>query len=138
MEITDIVVNADNYDQFNLSTKSVDFGCATVSAWMVNGRELDKCLDAHMTLNSYLEEKTPYQDAGSKYANWLNSMGFEHQSDEGWWSLLAVEQETIECFVKYANDDDYKVLVDSAIERYKRKRFAHEIKSVSDFIEVFH
>lgn len=137
MEITDIVVNADNYDQFNLSTKSVDFGCATVSAWMVNGRELDKCLDAHMTINSYLSEKTNYQDAGSEYANWLNSMGFEHQSDEGWWSLLAVEQDTIESFVKYANDDNYKTLVDAAIERYKRKRFNHEIKSVSDFIEVF-
>ncbi len=32
MEITDILVNPDNYDQFNISTQSVDLGCATVSA----------------------------------------------------------------------------------------------------------
>lgn len=42
-----------------------------------------------------------------------------------------------QCFVKYSNDDDYKHQVDSAIERYKRKSFNHEISSVLDFIEVF-
>ncbi len=44
MEITDILVNPDNYDQFNISTQSVDLGCATVSAWLLNGKQLDKCL----------------------------------------------------------------------------------------------
>ena len=38
MEITDILVNPDNYDQFNISTQSVDLGCATVSAWLLNGK----------------------------------------------------------------------------------------------------
>lgn len=51
MEITDILVNPDNYDRFNISTQSVDLGCATVSAWLLNGKQLDKCLDAHMTVN---------------------------------------------------------------------------------------
>ncbi|MED9089947.1 hypothetical protein RCM64_05040 [Escherichia marmotae] len=137
MKITDILVNPDNYDQFNISTKSVDLGCATVSAWLLNGKQLDKCLDAHMTVNSFLAEKTHWQDAGGKYAEWLESMGFEYQSDEGWWSIIAVTPETIECFVKYSNDDDYKHQVDSAIERYKRKSFNHEISSVLDFIEIF-
>lgn len=58
MKITDILVNPDNYDQFNISTQSVDLGCATVSAWLLNGKQLDKCLDAHMTVNSFLAEKT--------------------------------------------------------------------------------
>lgn len=137
MEITDIAVNPDNYSDYNLSTQSVNLGCATVGAWLLNGRALDACLDAHMTLNTYIEEKTHHQDAGGKYANWLNSMGFEHQSDEGWWSIIAVSPESIESFVKYSNDDDYASLVDAAIERYSRKKFNHEISSVTDFIEVF-
>lgn len=137
MELTEIAVNADNYDEFNLPTGSVDLGCATVSAWILNGKALDKCLDAHMTLNSFLDANTHFPDAGGKYADWLNSMGFNHQSDEGWWSLIAVDHGSLEAFVKYANDEEYKGLVDSAIERYSRKKFNHEIPSVQDFIEVF-
>ncbi|WP_435952693.1 hypothetical protein [Dryocola sp. BD626] len=137
MEITDITVNPDNYADFNLPTSSVDFGCATVSAWIVNGKALDACLDAHMSLNSFIDEKTHHQDAGGKYANWLSSMGFEYQSDEGWWSDVAVIPENIETFVKWSNDGDYKNIVDAAIHRYGRKKFNHEISLVSDFVEVF-
>ena len=36
MTLEDIIVKPENYDQYNLSTQSVDLGCATVSAWLVN------------------------------------------------------------------------------------------------------
>ncbi|MGU0042910.1 hypothetical protein ACVXHA_07220 [Escherichia coli] len=72
-----------------MSTQSVDSGCATVSAWLLNGKQLDKYLDAHMTVNSFLAEKRTGKML-EECAGWLESMGFEYQSDEGWWSLIAV------------------------------------------------
>lgn len=137
MEITDIVVNPDNFSDFDLSTESVSLGCASVSAWMVNGRELDACLDAHMTLNSYLSEKTGGDDAGGKYANWLNSMGFEHQSDNGWWNIIAVTPENIQSFIKTYEDEEFDEKINQAISRFKRKTFNHDMTLVSEFLEVF-
>lgn len=137
MEITDIAVNPDNISDFDLSTSSVDLGCARVGAWLLNGKALDSCLDAHMTLNSYLSEKTGGDDAGGKYANWLNSMGFYHQSDNGWWNEIAVTPENILSFVKTYEDEKFDELVNCSIERFKRKKFNHDMTLVSEFLEVF-
>lgn len=137
MEITEIAVNPNNLHRFNLPTGMVDLGCASISAWALNGKELDSCLEAHMTLNSYVEEQTGVDDAGGKYANWLNSMGFEHQSDEGWWNEIAVTPENIQAFVATYKDIAFDERIESAIERYSRKKFRHDMTLVSEFVEVF-
>ena len=137
MTLEDIIVKPENYDQYNLSTQSVDLGCATVSAWMVNGKELDKCLEAHMSINKFLDENTHWLEGAGVYASWLESMGFDYQSEEGWWSYSAICPETLQCFMKYSEDLEYRAVVDSAIARYSRKPFSHDIKTVEEFVEVF-
>ncbi|EFM7019353.1 hypothetical protein BAU67_001923 [Escherichia coli] len=137
MKLEDIIVTPENYDQYNLSTQMVNLGCAEVSPWLLHSKELNECLDAHMSVNRFLDKNTHWKDAGGKYASWLESMGFDYQSDEGWWSFIAISPETLQCFVKYSNDDSFKSVVDSAINRYRKHTFNHDIDSVAGFIDVF-
>lgn len=39
--------------------------------------------------------------------------------------------------MKYSEDLEYRAVVDSAIARYSRKPFSHDIKTVEEFVEVF-
>lgn len=135
MELSDIKVNPNNIKDYQLNAGSTDFGGASISNWILNRKDLDDCLAAHMTLNSYLIDKVG--DCGGGYASWLNSMGIEHQSDEGWWNEAAVTPENIQAFIKTYEDEQYDALVKAAVLRYNRKKFGHDMILVSDFLEVF-
>ena len=66
-------------------------------------------LNKHMEINSYIEHLCGSQrlDGGGEYANWLNSLGFHHQTDQGWWNQSAVDIDNIELFVEwYKHDPD--------------------------------
>lgn len=142
MNITDVVVNPDNIHEYDIPTEPVDLGCATVSAWILNRGELDKCLAAHMTLNTFLEEQTDLDDAGGEYANWLNSMGFEHQTDNGWWNEIAVNPANIFFFIALTNNiggaySNYKLKIEDIIKRYNKNKFNHDMTLVVDFVNMF-
>lgn len=137
MEITDIVVNPDNLDKYSFSTQTVRMGCIQLSASMLDRKGFDDCLTAHMTLNTYLDSQLGDGDWGGKYANWLNEMGFEHQTDDGWWNLIAVTPENIQAFIRFWDCEDYQDQVNAALARYNRKKFKHNLNLVDDFIQVF-
>jgi len=137
MEITDIAVNPQNLSEWSFSTEPVDLGIATFSARLLKPQAYNDCLTAHLTLNNFLDDQLGgTEDWGSKYANWLNSMGFDHQSDDGWWNLIAVTPGNIRAFIKFWDDDEYQAVVLAATERYNRKKFKHDFTLVSDFVEV--
>lgn len=63
----------------------------------------NKCLDLHMEINSYINHICGNEkfDGGGEYADWLNSLGFSHQTDEGWWNKTAVDIRNIELFAEW-------------------------------------
>lgn len=96
-------------DNVMLSKHQVD-----TDSWGYNS-----CLELHMQINSYIEflcDNSSF-DGGGKYASWLNSLGFHHQTDEGWWNKTAVDLDNIELFVKwYKWDSDVDCKVCEAIQ----------------------
>lgn len=137
MEITDIAVNPTTLEQHSMSTQMADLGFAQVSCRILAAKRFDECLEAHMTLNTYLDDQLGgSEDWGSKYANWLNSMGFEHQTDDGWWNLIAVTPENIQAFIKFWDDDEYQAKVMSATKCYNTRRFKHDMTLVDHLVEV--
>lgn len=80
-----------------------------------------KCLDLHMEINSYVEFLCGNDgcDAGGHYANWLNSIGFQHQTDDGWWNATAADLENIELFAKWYKWDGE--LIDLQLMKIKRR-----------------
>lgn len=67
-----------------------------------------KYLDIHNDINKYLDEKldSSITDWGGQYASFLQNVGIEHQSDNGWWGILAVDPENIQLFVDYNLEDE--------------------------------
>lgn len=65
-----------------------------------------ECMNANNSINTYLEEKLGKRfDYGGKYATWLNNFGISHQTDNGWWSLAAVDPDNLEAFIKDYTDE---------------------------------
>jgi hypothetical protein len=65
-----------------------------------------ECMEANNSINSYLEEKLGKRfDYGGRYATRLNNFGISHQTDNGWWSLAAVDPDNLEAFIKDYTDE---------------------------------
>ena len=111
-----------------------------------------KHLELHMQINSYIESLHPSNrvDGGGRYASWLNNLGFEHQTDEGWWNQTAVDLDNIDLFIEWeqwdnANDptqDNEKMLkIKNRIERLQnlpkgvKLDLIEEHVSVDDYLE---
>lgn len=60
-----------------------------------------------MDLNAMLnEELGGMSDWGGKYSSWLDSFGIESNTDNGWWSLAAIDQENLSSFIEYEKDEE--------------------------------
>lgn len=62
-----------------------------------------KHLDLHTAVNTYIESLHPNKhiDGGGRYAVWLNKLGFNHQTDVGWWNQTAVDLDNIHLFIEW-------------------------------------
>jgi len=129
-DISKIRVNPDNHSQWDLDPQ--------------NRFYFDKCLDVHNDIGLYLSYKIGVKcDLDGKYASFLNDIGIIHQSDNGWWSIEAVNPKNIEAFISYYTDDPDKSpfinQYDSAIQLYdklKKAAFRHKHKLVTDAVEA--
>ena len=72
----------------------------------VNGYKGKECLKHHLEINEIIEEHTGLEDGGGEYANWLNGIGLEHITDEGWWNQTAVDEDNIRDFIDYYLGED--------------------------------
>jgi len=68
-----------------------------------------EALDAMFSLNKHLDDrlaqftKAP-RDWGGGYATWLESFGIAHETENGWWSLAAIDPDNIDAFVEMRED----------------------------------
>jgi len=130
-DISKIRVNPENHSQWDLDPR--------------NRFYFDKCLDVHNDIDLYLNHRLGcINGLSGKYASFLNDVGITHQSDNGWWSMCAVDPKNIEAFITYYTDDpDESTIVnqyDSAANVYtklKKAGFAnHKYKLVTDAVEA--
>lgn len=77
-----------------------------------------KCLDKHMEVNDALTDAIENKsiDSGGRYASWLNDIGINHQTDEGWWNETAVCSENMQLFADYENDVVDPVITDAYLD----------------------
>lgn len=112
--------------------------------------ESDKCLRLHMEINDYIEflcDNNSF-DGGGRYASWLNNLGFQHQTDNGWWNETAVDLDNINLFAEwYKWDGDLRneklESIRSRIDLIKNAKamkvgvqLIAEYSKISDFLNV--
>jgi len=80
----------------------------TDSPWTSFGSEHGKrAMAAHDSLVSLFDERIgggERVDHGSDYANWLNALGINHQTENGWWNRAAVDPRNIATYINFRND----------------------------------
>ena len=131
MKVEDLILNPDNVMDYQAEDVHSKFG--------------DVCLNAHMQINKFIESQIGWTlDGGGRYAEWLNEIGIQHQTENGWWNETAVDPANILAFIKYENEDNESTsLVDNYLNLKKQfnqsKKFSvsmivgHTI--VTDYIE---
>lgn len=69
------------------------------NVWSARGKE---CIELHLDLNTLLDEELgDRHDWGGRYASWLNMIGLDHQTDQGYWNQTAIDKDNIELFVRF-------------------------------------
>src|SRR5438270_3235310 len=86
-DISKIRVNPENHSEYDLDSR--------------NQFHFNKCMDVHNDIGLYLSYKVGAKADLDKYASFLNDVGITHQSDNGWWSVYAVDPKNIESFISY-------------------------------------
>lgn len=81
-----------------------------------------KHLVLHMELSAAIEDSLNSKcgDGGGLYAEFLNNIGLQHQTDKGWWNETAVDLDNIQFFVDYHNGELEGEYYDD-VERLKEK-----------------
>ena len=88
-----LLINKNNHKKYDQVTQPWDI------LW-------DDAYKAMMDLNSLLEDELGNTiDWGGRYAKWLNELGFEHQTENGWWNLIAIDPDNIQAFIDAMKDD---------------------------------
>ena len=94
MTLQDIRINPDNHSVYDIDP-------VTNSCFSLAYKE---ALDIHLDVNSYFDAVLPENekyDYGGRYATWLDQNGFASNSENGWWSVEAVNPENITAFVEH-------------------------------------
>ena len=99
MKITDIIVNPDNCDQYDC-----------------NDYRNKEMLNIHYQLNEFLDQFSIRTDMGGLYATFLNKLGFDYQTENGWWSKIAVDRRNIVSFLKWWHNEHYSDKVDMLMD----------------------
>ena len=97
MEIPDILITPDNHHVFNLSEEEYLWTHSII---------FNSCFRANNSINEYFEAVLgDGQDWGGEYATWLDRIGIDSNSENGWWSIAAVDRENIEAFIEFEQDE---------------------------------
>lgn len=123
MELSDIRINPNNYKRYNV-----------INVRSFSGKE---AIDVSDDIGRYFDEKLGDKiDWAGRYATWLNKLGFKHETDNGWWNVIAVTPENIGSFVRYNEEDDegerinqeFIVAVNKLHNNVKRMRTIYSIR----------
>ena len=98
----------------------------------------DKCLKLHFELNNMLDEVTneDKNDWGGEYANFLNSICIEHQTDSGWWNQTAVDIDNIQFFLDYYYVVHEDLLMKKIEDMQKAIKTMKHIQTTSEYIKL--
>jgi hypothetical protein len=126
MEISDIRINPDNHKDYNPEYNSWGY---------------QKTLDIHTDINRFLDSQFPglNVDFGGNYASFLDNVGIDSNSENGWWSIYAVDPDNIEYFVKTWKDEnanDEYVEAKRIYDKMKGK-INHKFTKISEFVDFF-
>lgn len=79
-------------------------------------------MDVHTEINEFLDQFVPGDDMGGRYATFLNRLGFDHQTDNGWWNHYAVERKNLISFLKCFFNDEHHDKVKRVQELIKQQK----------------
>jgi len=115
MNIKDIRINPENHEAYDINPH----GCGTRTLY-------DKSMELSSDINRYLDAKLGEQhDWAGRYAQFLKKLYIQHETDNGWWSIQAVDPENLEDFVECMTDADQNA-------RYKHA--VHVLESLKDLL----
>jgi hypothetical protein len=124
MEWKDIIVTVENHKEYNPEYQE----------W-----NKEKALHAHTSLNEFLDYKLGSRklDWGGRYASFLDKMGIDSNSENGWWSINAVRHENIKAFLDYETNDEFMENYHIAHEKISKiKGFKHSYFLVTELINA--
>jgi len=101
-------------------------------------------VDAMSDLNDALcEELGNSEDWGGRYATWLGKLGIKHETENGWWSLAAIDPDNLEAFVEAMQDETEDGWFDQCqqakaviLKIEKAGRFVAKSKKVREVVEA--
>jgi hypothetical protein len=94
--VRDLLINTENHPKHN----------ATVDTWE---RGWDEAMKAMSDINVVLDEMLGgNEDWGGRYHSWLKSFGISPETENGWWSLAAIDRDNIAAFVAYENEEAWE------------------------------
>ena len=101
-----------------------------------------KCMELHSELHTLFDEVLGQaNDWGGTYASFLESLGLDYQTDEGWWNQTAVDKDNIFIFISYYLDDTFIEESDLAVLEFIRdvnKATPRKYKKfIEDYINIY-
>lgn len=93
-EIRPVLITPENHAKFNAVTDRYKW-------------DWEDALSAMCSLNDHLDDRLgTYNDNGGAYNSWLGYFGIEANTNEGWWSLDAINQDNIDAYVEWESGED--------------------------------
>lgn len=134
MQLSEIRITVDNWRTLDLSSETHWTGSI---AWK---NALDIQTDIHRFLDDTLAG-LGNKDWAGQYATFLNKLGIEHQTKNGWWNEAAVNHENLKAFVKFIEDEKFEDEVRDAWKLYQQAKILGKVDETHslafDAIECF-
>ena len=111
--------------------KVTEHNHAEMDAVVDRGWRWDEVLSAMLDLNNVLDEELGGNtDWGGKYASWMDSFGIDSNTENGWWSLAAIDPDNLQAFIDvHADDSDLEFQADCESAKAKIR----DIQAVGSF-----
>lgn len=126
MELSDIRITEQNHNKYDISISAS------------NSNNINELLDMQLDIERYICKKLEITSSIS-YAYFLENLGIESETTNGWWSLCATNHDNISYFIDTElipqDMKDYKKALNN-YEKVKSKVF-HRFTTVSDFVNHF-
>jgi hypothetical protein len=127
MVMRKLKITRHNHNEYDSITDTIDY------RW-------DDALAAMMDVNDVLDEElSSYhsQDWGGRYASFLNSIGIDHTTDNGWWNLTSINPENIQLFIDFTvNDMEAEEDYDYSDLSNKIYKVKHAVSCLGDGFKV--
>lgn len=126
MKLEEIRINPSNHAQYDYPF--YDYSRAS------REKVLDFCND----IPDFIKQEVGIDaDWGAEYANFLQGIGIQHQTENGWWSLAAVDPDNITYFIKVQQAFDCEADYEAAKALYQRLKgaFSHNFLKVDQAVK---